>query len=416
MSTTETPAPPPAEPDPSAAAAAQKETLPHSGRELMDRFRTGDLGSLRVLVLLAIVWVIFYSQESRFLSAVNLTNLFLQITAVGLISVGVVLVLLLGEIDLSVGAVSGLCASITAVLSVKHGWAPVPAILIGIAAGASIGLFQGYISTKFGIPTFVVTLAGLLGWQGLQLKVLGETGTVNLNPGLLTDLAGKFLADAVGWTVAIAAIALYAAMAFVGRRRRVGAGLSAPPIGLIAIRVGAVAIGTLAAVSIMNQDRGVPIAVLILVGFVAMFDFVTRRTRFGRHIYAVGGNAEAARRAGIHVFRVRVIVFSLASSMAAVGGIMGASRLLAVNQSSGGSDLLLNSIAGPVIAGTSLFGGRGNVWSALLGALVIGSISNGMDLLGYASPTKFMVTGAVLLGAVVLDSAARLGRQQSGRV
>ena len=416
MSTTETPAPPPAEPDPSAAAAAQKETLPHSGRELMDRFRTGDLGSLRVLVLLAIVWVIFYSQESRFLSAVNLTNLFLQITAVGLISVGVVLVLLLGEIDLSVGAVSGLCASITAVLSVKHGWAPVPAILIGIAAGASIGLFQGYISTKFGIPTFVVTLAGLLGWQGLQLKVLGETGTVNLNPGLLTDLAGKFLADAVGWTVAIAAIALYAAMAFVGRRRRVSAGLSAPPIGLIAIRVGAVAIGTLAAVSIMNQDRGVPIAVLILVGFVAMFDFVTRRTRFGRHIYAVGGNAEAARRAGIHVFRVRVIVFSLASSMAAVGGIMGASRLLAVNQSSGGSDLLLNSIAGPVIAGTSLFGGRGNVWSALLGALVIGSISNGMDLLVYASPTKFMVTGAVLLGAVVLDSAARLGRQQSGRV
>jgi D-xylose transport system permease protein len=416
MSTTETPTPPPAEPDPSAAAAAQKETLPHSGRELFDRIRTGDLGSLRVLFLLAIVWVIFYSQESRFLSAVNLTNLFLQITAVGLISVGVVLVLLLGEIDLSVGAVSGLCASITAVLSVKHGWAPVPAILIGIAAGASIGLFQGYISTKFGIPTFVVTLAGLLGWQGLQLKVLGETGTVNLNPGLLTDLAGKFLSDAVGWTVAIAAIALYGAMAFVGRQRRVAAGLSAPPLALIGIRVGAVAIGTLVAVSIMNQDRGVPIAVLILVGFVAFFDFLTRRTRFGRHIYAVGGNTEAARRAGIHVFRVRVVVFSLASSMAAVGGIMGASRLLAVNQSSGGSDLLLNSIAGPVIAGTSLFGGRGNVWSALLGALVIGSISNGMDLLGYASPTKFMVTGAVLLGAVVLDSATRLGRQQSGRV
>ena len=155
---------------------------------------------------------------------------------------------------------------------------------------------------------------------------------------------------------------------------------------------------------------------LILVGFVALFDFWTRRTKFGRHIYAVGGNMEAARRAGINVFRVRVIVFSLASSMAAVGGIMAASRLLAVNQSSGGSDLLLNSIAGPVIAGTSLFGGRGNVWSALLGALVIGSISNGMDLLAYTSATKFMVTGAVLLGAVVLDSAARMGRAASGRV
>jgi D-xylose transport system permease protein len=415
MSTTPT-TPPDAAADPSAAAAAQKETLPTSGRDLLDRIRTGDLGSLRVLILLAIVWAIFQSQESRFLSAVNLVNLSLQITAVGLISVGVVLVLLLGEIDLSVGAVSGLCSSIVAVLSVKHGWSPVAAIIIGVAAGASIGLFQGFISTKFGIPTFVVTLAGLLGWQGAQLKVLGETGTVNLNPGLLTDLAGKFLSDSVGWIVAIATIAVYAAITIVGRQRRVQAGLSAPPMALIGIRVGAVAVAALVAVYVVNKDRGVPIAALILVGFVAFFDFLTRRTRFGRHIYAVGGNAEAARRAGIHVFRVRVIVFSLASSMAAIGGIMAASRLLAVNQSSGGSDLLLNSIAGPVIAGTSLFGGRGNIWSALLGALVIGSISNGMDLLGYASPTKFMVTGAVLLGAVVLDSAARLGRQQSGRV
>ncbi|MES1193494.1 MAG: sugar ABC transporter permease, partial [Solirubrobacterales bacterium] len=182
------------------------------------------------------------------------------------------------------------------------------------------------------------------------------------------------------------------------------------------IRIGAVALASLLFVYIANQDRGVPVAVLILLGFVAAFDFMTRRTRFGRHIYAVGGNMEAARRSGINVFRVRVVVFSLASSMAAVGGIMAASRLLAVNQSSGGSDLLLNSIAGPVIAGTSLFGGRGNVWSALLGALVIGSISNGMDLLAYTSATKFMVTGAVLLVAVVLDSAARMGRAASGRV
>ncbi|MDA0168405.1 sugar ABC transporter permease [Solirubrobacter taibaiensis] len=416
MSTTETSTPPATEPDPSVSAAAQKESLPHSGRELLFRMRTGDLGSLRVLVLLAIVWLIFYSQESRFLSAINITNLFLQITAVGLISVGVVLVLLLGEIDLSVGAVSGLCASIVAVLSVKNGWNPVPAILVGIAAGAGVGLFQGYISTKFGIPTFVVTLAGLLGWQGLQLKVLGDTGTLNLGPGLLTDLTSTFLTGVIGWVVAIVAVALYGTMAFVSRHRRAKTGLSAPATSMVAIRVGAVAIGVFAVVAVLNQDRGVPIALLILVGFVAAFDFWTRRARFGRHIYAVGGNAEGARRAGIKVFRVRVIVFALASAMAAIGGIMAASRLLAVNQSSGGSDLLLMSIAGPVIAGVSLFGGRGSVWAALLGALVIGSISNGMDLLGYASPTKFMVTGAVLLGAVVLDSAARLGRQASGRV
>jgi D-xylose transport system permease protein len=398
------------------AAAAQKETLPTSGREILNRIRTGDLGSLRVLILLAIVWAIFQSQESRFLSSTNIVNLSLQITAVGLISVGVVLVLLLGEIDLSVGAVSGLCASIAAVLSVKHGWPAGAAIALAICTGAAIGTFQGFVSTKFGIPTFVVTLAGLLGWQGFQLKVLGETGTVNLNPGLFTDLAGKFLSDAAGWIVALAAIALFAATTIAGRQRRAKSGLMAPSTALIGIRIGAVTIAALGAVYVVNQDRGVPIAALILVGFVAAFDFMTRRTRFGRHIYAVGGNMEAARRAGINVFRVRVAVFALASSMAAVGGIMAASRLLAVNQSSGGSDLLLLSIAGPVIAGTSLFGGRGNVWSALLGALVIGSISNGMDLLAYTSATKFIVTGAVLLGAVVLDAAARMGRQASGRV
>jgi D-xylose transport system permease protein len=405
-----------AEQDAAAAAPAPKETLPSSGREMLDRLRTGDLGSIRVLLLLAIVWIVFQSQESRFLSATNIVNLTLQIAAIGLISVGIVLVLLLGEIDLSVGAVAGCTSALMAVLSVQHGWAPVPAILAGLALGAAIGTFQGFISTRFGIPTFVVTLAGLLGWQGLQLKILGETGTVNLNVGLITDFAGKFLSDAVAWVVALAVIAAYAAVTIAGRARRVSAGLTAPPVALVVLRIAAVAIGALAFVYVVNQDRAVPVAALILVGFVAFFDFITRRTRFGRHIFAVGGNAEAARRAGINVFALRVSVFAIASTMAAVGGVMLASRLLAVNQSTGGSDTLLLAIAGPVIAGTSLFGGRGSVWSALLGALVIGSISNGMDLLGYASPTKFMVTGAVLLGAVVLDSIARMGRQASGRV
>jgi D-xylose transport system permease protein len=403
------------EPDPSVAAAAQKESMPSSARELLDRVRTGDLGSVRVLLLLAIVWIYFQSQESRFLSSTNIINLSLQIAGIGLISVGIVLVLLLGEIDLSVGAVAGCTSALMAVLSVKHGWAPVPAILAALALGAAIGTFQGFVSTRFGIPTFVVTLAGLLGWQGLQLKILGETGTVNLQIGLITDFAGKFLSDAAGWIFAIGVTVLYAAMAVRGRQRRVSAGLTAPPTVLLGVRIGAVAIGSLVYVWVANKDRGVPYAILILLGFVAAFDFMTRRTRFGRHIFSVGGNGEASRRAGINVFGVRVAVFALASTMAAVGGIMLASRLLAVNQSTGGSDTLLLAIAGPVIAGTSLFGGRGSVWSAFLGALVIGSISNGMDLLGYESPTKFMVTGAVLLGAVVLDSVARSGRQASGR-
>jgi D-xylose transport system permease protein len=216
--------------------------------------------------------------------------------------------------------------------------------------------------------------------------------------------------------VALAGIAAFAVATLLGRQRRVQAGLTAPSVALVAVRIGAVAVGTLAAVYVVNQDRGVPVAALILIGFVTVFDFVLRRTRFGRDVFAVGGSAEAARRAGISVSRVRIAVFMLASSMAAIGGIMAASRLLAVNQSSGGSDLLLLAIAGPVIAGTSLFGGRGSAWHALLGALVIGSISNGMDLLALTSSVKFMVTGAVLLGAVVLDSLARQGRQAAGRV
>src|SRR4051794_27612806 len=285
-----TAAPAPASDAPPAAPPTAQ--LPTSRRELFNRIRTGDLGSIRVLVLLAIIWTIFQVQETRFLSATNLTNLALQITAVGLISIGVVLVLLLGEIDLSVGAVSGLCSAIMAVLSVKHGWPAIPAILAGILVGTCIGIFQGYISTKFGIPTFVVTLAGLLGWQGAQLKVLGETGTVNLNPGFITDLTGKFLSDATGWIVGIACVALFAAVNLIGRQRRVAARLSAPSPALLGVRIGAVAIATLVAIWIVNQDRGVPVAALILVGFVAGFDFILRRTRFGRHIYAVGGNAE----------------------------------------------------------------------------------------------------------------------------
>jgi D-xylose transport system permease protein len=380
------------------------------------RFIQGDLGELRVIVGLILIWAIFQLQEDRFLTAGNLTNLILQITGVGLISVGVVLVLLLGEIDLSVGAVSGLGASIMAVLATKNGWSPYTAIAAGILTGTAIGFFQGTVFTRFAVPSFVVTLAGLLAWQGAQLKVLGETGSINLTNPKITGLTGTFYSDVVGWIFAAIVIAAFVAVTLLGRRKRVRAGLKVAPISQPAIRIGLVAVAVLAFVAVMNADRGLPLAALILLGFVAGFQFIVSQTRFGRHIYAVGGNAEAARRAGIKVDRVRVAVFMLASSMAAVGGIMAASRLLAVNQSSGSGDLLLLAIAGPVVAGTSLFGGRGSVWTALLGALVIGSISNGMDLLALDSSVKFMVTGAVLLAAVVVDALARRQRQAAGRV
>jgi D-xylose transport system permease protein len=406
-------------PDGEGAAAAVADDVDAGGvgvKEFFQRFVRGDLAEVRVILVIALIWVIFQSQESRFLTAVNLTNLVLQITAVGLISVGVVLVLLLGEIDLSVGAVSGLCASIMAVLNVKHGWSPYTAIAAGVVAGVAIGTLQGFLFTRFGLPSFVVTLAGLLTWQGAQLKVLGETGTVNITDPKITGLTGTFYSDTVGWIIAAVCIGAFALVSLSGRRARIKAGLPAGPIVGLVVRVVIVAGAIIATVAVLNSDRGVPLAALILVGFVVFFQYVTTRTRFGRYIYAVGGNAEAARRAGISVSGIRITVFAIASMMAAIGGIMAASRLLAVNQSSGGSDLLLLAIAGPVIAGTSLFGGRGTVWSALLGALVIGSISNGMDLLALQSSVKFMVTGGVLLAAVIVDALARQQRQAAGRV
>jgi D-xylose transport system permease protein len=384
-------------------------------KDFRRRLGQGELGSLPVVLGLAGVWIYFQSANSNFLSAGNLTNLMLQISAMGTIAVGVVLVLLLGEIDLSVGYVSGLCAAIMAVLNVKEGWSPEAAIAAALGAGLAIGLLQGFWVTKFRVPSFVVTLAGYLAFQGALLWVLGDTGTVNITDTTITNLAGKFFSDTVGWVIAVVIIATTITMVLVERWRRAKADLAPTPLWKAILRVTLVAVGTIAAVSVFNRDRGVPLAGVIFVGFVVVFDVLTRHTVFGRHIYAVGGNAEASRRAGIRVDRVRLAVFALCSTMAAAGGILGASRLLAVNQSSGSGDLLLNAIAAAVIGGTSLFGGRGSAWSALLGALVIGSIANGMDLLGKSSDVKFMVTGSVLLIAATIDAVSRRGRESAGR-
>jgi D-xylose transport system permease protein len=388
-------------------------TEPGEGRlGVVARLARGELGSVRVLITIALIWTIFQLQNDRFLSAVNLTNLTLQIAAIGTISVGVVLVLLLGEIDLSVGAVSGLAAGVMAVLTVKHGWSPELAILAGIATGALIGVFNGVMVTFFRIPSFVVTLAGLLAWQGALLYVLGDTGTINLPPSIITDLAGTFYGAGVGYALATIVTATTLGTGLLERRERHKAGLETDPLAGVVVRTVIVGAASFIAVSILISDRGIPLSLLILLAFCGFFAWVTTRTRFGRHIYAVGGNAEAARRAGIPINRVRIAVFTICSAMAAAGGILAASRLIAVNQASGSGDILLLAIAGPVIAGTSLFGGRGSVWSALLGAVVIGSISNGMDLLGLDSDVKYMITGGVLLAAVTIDALARRQREQ----
>jgi D-xylose transport system permease protein len=408
MSSTPAPAGPPAE--------STEEKVSLDVKTQIRRVVQGDLASVRVVLGLALIWIIFQVQEPRFLSDQNLTNLMLQITAIGLISVGIVFVLLLGEIDLSVGAISGLCAAIMVVLNVQHHWSPYLAIAAGVAAGASIGFLQGFLFSRFNVPSFVVTLAGLLAWQGALLQVLGKTGTINITDPKVVGLANIFYGKTVSWIMAAVVIVGYGLIAAYGFRKRVTAGLADNnPIPVI-VRFVVVAVVTIVAVVIFTGDRGVPLAVLIFVAFVTGMEYVVKRTGFGRHVFAVGGGEEAARRAGIRVNGVKIAVFTIAGSMAAIGGIMAASRLLAVNQGSGGNELLLLAIAGPVIAGTSLFGGRGSVWTALLGAMVIGSISNGMDLLSLSSAIKYMVTGGVLLLAVLVDAIAKNQRQSRGRV
>jgi D-xylose transport system permease protein len=311
--------------------------------------------------------------------------------------------------------VSGLCAAIMAVLNIKAGYPASVALIAGLGAGILIGLLQGTWFTRFNVPSFVVTLAGLLAWQGALLWVLGDTGSLNINDKLIVGLANTFFPTEVGWAIGVISIVVYAVVTILEHRQRRAAGLVVGSPPALAAKVIVFAVVILGAVALLNADRGVPSGVLIMLGFVVILDYIARRTRFGRHIYAVGGNAEAARRAGISVTSIRVAVFAIGSFMAAAGGILAASRLLAVNQSSGGSDTLLNSIASAVIGGVSLFGGRGSLWAAPLGALVIGSISNGMDLLALSSSVKFMITGAVLLLAVTIDALSRRGRQSAGR-
>ncbi len=380
-----------------------------------------NLGSLPTIIGLLIIWLIFWIANHRFLSPINLTNLMYQMSDMGVIAIGAVLILLLGEVDLSAGAVSGLAAGVVAALNVKIGVPGPLAVLAGILTGTAIGLLQGFWTTEFRIPSFILTLAGQIAWTGALLAVLGETGTINLRDPFIVKLAGTFLkrdiphGAVIGWIVGALFVIGFAANQFWERRRRRALGLRLGSMIVTILQIVLLAVILAVVLAVTNLDRGLPSAMIFLLFLLVIFDFITHRTTFGRHIYAVGGNAEAARRASINVSLIRIVVFALASTLAAFGGILGASRLIAANQSSGGGDLLLRVIASAVIGGTSLFGGRGSVWSALLGALVIQSISNGMDLLALPSPIKFMITGAVLAIAVTIEAISRRRREAAGR-
>ena len=404
---------------PAPAPPAAGPLAEHDGsiwEKIKSRVRGGELGAWPVLIGLVVIWIVFQILNDRFLSAQNLSNLTLQIAATGCISVGIVLVLLLGEIDLSAGSVAGLAAAVLAVLTVRQGWGDIAAIAVALVIGALIGAFQGTIFAKLGVPAFIVTLAGNLGWQGLQLYLLAPQGTINIPyDSFIAELTHTNLSEIVGWILGALVVVLYAAAVFVDRGRRSAAGLPTRSSRVDIVRIAGLAAVVAVTVAVLNAWQGVPLALVIFVGIVAVFDLILRRTRYGRSIYAVGGNVEAARRAGINVAAVRITVFALCSMLAAFGGILIASRGYAAGQSTGAGDVLLLAIAAAVIGGVSLFGGRGSTWGALLGSLVLGSISSGMFLLQLDSSVRYMITAAVLLAAVILDSISRQGRRSSGR-
>lgn len=384
--------------------------------EYRRRLWSGDIGQLPVLISLVVIAGIFQiASHGTFLASENLVNLLFQMAPGGTIAIGVVLVLLLGEVDLSAGAVSGLAGAIMAVLSVRGEVSAPVALGVALLAGVLIGAFQGIWTVQFGIPSFVVTLAGLSAWSGAMLLVLGETGTVYLRSPVLVGLSSRFVSGTPAYMCTAAFIAYVALGPLVTYRARKLAELSVPPLAFVVIRAVAITAAAIIAVIVLDADRGISSGLLFLVGAVVIMDFVLRRMRFGRMVYATGGNAEAARRAGIPVRRVRITVFALASLFAALGGMLAASRVQSANQSAGGGPVLLNAIASAVIGGISLFGGRGSMWAALLGTLVIQSISNGMDLFSLSPGIKSMVTGGVLLVTVTVDAVLRRSRQATAR-
>ena len=380
-----------------------------------DRLKTGDLGSWPIFLGLIVIVIIFQTQNENYLTPRNFVNLFVQMAGITVIAIGVVYVLLLGEIDLSIGYVSAVAAVfMTLRLRPPNSWHWIAAIIAALAIVALIGILQGTIITKFRLPSFIVTLAGFLVWNGVVLIMIGGGGTVIIQDNIVIGIANYFLPTTLGWILAIGLIILYAANRLMGWRGREQRGVSKTPLVIVFAQIVIIALIIVFVTYIANQDRGIPFVVVLMLILLVGFTFLAERTRFGRYVYAIGGSAEAARRAGINVDRIKVYVFMISSIMAGMGGIVLASRLRSVDTSAGGGNLMLNSIAAAVIGGTSLFGGRGRVISAFIGALVIASVENGMGLLGLSSGVKFVITGLVLLLAVLVDAITRRGRSQSG--
>ena len=394
-----------------------KPTVASHLQDYLGRVRGGDIGGLPAILGLIVLCLIFGIARDTFFSALNFANLFSQGAQVIFIAMGLIFVLLLGEIDLSAGFASGVCGAVMAVLLTNHGVTPWLAIPAALGTGLVIGFALGFMVSKLGIPSFVVTLAAFLGFQGILLVLLKGGVNISIANSFVVGLANKNMSVMWSWIVAVVAVGGYAAMQFNRIRSRSARGLITDPVGIVAMRIGGLAILVFGATGILGQERainpainslkGVPYVAPLIAAFLIIWTFVLGRTTYGRHVYAVGGNTEAARRAGIPVDRIRISVFVIGSFMASIGGILAVSRASSVDPNTGGSNILLYSVGAAVIGGTSLFGGKGKVVNAVIGGAVIAVIDNGMGLMGFSAGTKYIVTGLILLIAASVDALSR---------
>jgi D-xylose transport system permease protein len=396
----------------------EKQTLKGAASNYLSRIKSGDIGSLPAVLGLISLIAVFGAMSEFFLTNRNFANLLTQAAPVMVIAMGLVFVLLLGEIDLSAGYASGVCGAVLVILVTNHGWSWYTALPASIAVGAGLGTLIGTLVSRLGIPSFVVTLAAFLAFQGVLLLLAGEGGTIPIADKTILAVENSNLTPSQGWILWAVTSALYVATGLNRINSRRKAGLVVELTQLWAMKTSALLIITGGAVYELNQERGlsaanstkgVPVVAPLILAILVAGTFLLSRTAFGRHIYAVGGNAEAARRAGINVKRVRTIAFVLCSSLAAVAGMLFASRMNSISPSTGGSSTLLYAVGAAVIGGVSLFGGQGRMRDAILGGLVVAVIDNGMGLLGYGAGIQFLVTGAVLLVSAGVDAVSRRG-------
>jgi D-xylose transport system permease protein len=407
------------------SADTRVQTVSTALRDYGARLRSGDLGSLPAIFGLAVLVILFYGlRPETFLSKLNLSNLLTQAMPVSILAMGLVFVLLLGEIDLSAGVASGASAAVMGKLLIDGGWNWAVAVLAAMVTGLVIGAVIGALVAVVRIPSFVVTLAFFLGLQGIALRLIGEGGTVPVHDNVILALANENMPVWLGWTLAVACVVLFAGFQLLRQQRQAAKGLSRSPVALVLARIIVVAIVVIGATAMLNQNRarittiflgGVPWGVPLVAVLFVVCTFVLQRTTYGRHVYAVGGNAEAARRAGISVVRVRMSVFMIGSTLAAISGIVAASRLGSVTPDAGAGNTLLYAVGAAVIGGTSLFGGKGKARDALIGGLVIATIDNGLGLLGAKAYLNYLITGGFLLLAASIDALARRRRSATGR-